>query len=74
MAKGDLIVEWIPDDLDDEDAYYDQAVGLVITAIHDDTESIWLHLSDGSAMEFYATTDGFDMDIHPAENMAEKMN
>ena len=74
MAKGDLIVEWIPDDVDDEDAYYDQVVGLVITSIHDDSESIWLHLSDGSAMEFYATTDGFDMDIHPAENMAEKMN
>ena len=71
---SNLIVDWVPDDLEDEDAYYEQAVGLVITSIHDDTESVWLHLSDGSAMEFYATATGFDMDIHPAENMAAKLN
>lgn len=66
---NDFVVEWVPDDIDEVEAYYDQCIGLVLTAVHDDSESIWLHFSDGSAMQFYALNEGgFDMDIHPPEN------
>lgn len=47
-----------------EEGYFDQCIGAVITAIHDDDESVWIHLSDGSVLEFYATAEGFDFDIH----------
>lgn len=52
----------------EETSYFDQCVGCEIMAIHDDSGSVWLHLSDGSALEFFALPDGgFDFDIHPAE-------
>lgn len=61
------IVEEV-DDADDEAevGYYEQCIGATITAVHSDSESLWLHLSDGSLMEFTALTGGgFDIEIHP---------
>jgi len=49
-------------------AYFDQVIGATITAVHDDAESMWIHLSDGSVIEIVALTDGgFDVEVHPAE-------
>lgn len=48
-----------------ETDYFDQIVGACIVAVHDDSESVWLHLSDGSCMEFFALPEGgFDFEIH----------
>lgn len=55
---------------EDEDAaeYFDQVIGATITAVHDDPESMWIHLSDGSMIEIVALTDGgFDVEVHPSE-------
>jgi len=50
------------------ESYFDQVIGATITAVHDDAESIWIHLSDGSVIEVVALFDGgFDVEVHPAE-------
>lgn len=54
--------------MSEEAGYYEQVVGATITAVHDDDESVWLHLSDGSMIEITAMQDGgFDVEIHPAD-------
>lgn len=56
-------------DTEQDTEYFEQIVGACIVAVHDDDESIWLHLSDGSAVEFYSLPlpdGGFDFEIHEA--------
>ena len=56
-----------------EPSYYDTCIGASITAVHEDAESVWLHLSDGSAICFMALEQGFDVEIfdRPPEGMEE---
>lgn len=54
-----------PDDEDNTAAYYAPIIGAVITAVHHGKESIWLHLSNGAALEIIALPRGFDFEIHP---------
>jgi hypothetical protein len=53
-----------PDDEDNTAAYYAPIIGAVITAVHHGKESIWLHLSNGAALEIIALPRGFDFEIH----------
>lgn len=45
-------------------AYYAPIIGSIITAVHHGKESIWLHLSNGAALEIIALPCGFDFEIH----------
>lgn len=47
----------------EELSYYDSCLGTCITAVHEDDESIWLHLSDGSTICVTALQQGFDVEI-----------
>jgi hypothetical protein len=48
-----------------EPSYYDSCVGACIEAVYEDDESLWLHLSDGSALCFIADpAGGFNIEIH----------
>lgn len=51
------------------DDYYDQIIGATITAVHNEsTDSLWIHLSDGSMIEIAALSNGgFDVEMHQAE-------
>lgn len=47
------------------DEYLAPAIGRCITSVRDDDESVWLTLSDGSAIEIYGLEDGgFGVELH----------
>ena len=54
---------------EEEDRYYDRVIGAEIVAVHQDHESVWIHLSNGDLIAFTADPlGGFDAEIHPEED------
>jgi hypothetical protein len=56
-------------DADEDDfgeGYFDPCLGTVILAVHDGRDDVWIHLSDGSALEFFPVVEGgFNVELHP---------
>lgn len=52
------------DEDDQASGYLDSCVGTTIRAVHEDDDSYWLHLSDGTSLQFYVDADGLNVEVH----------